>query len=142
MKEQKLSESFDLQKLRKLEGLTISDLSKITGASRTTIYSLENGGPVKDETIVQMASALLKSRRCERTQSDLERLLSTFRHSDLAQSANASVHDLHRIAREHMQTDTYFSIDEYRKMISLCEELIECFHTRIQEWSKIERDFE
>lgn len=142
MNDQKLSKNFDLQRIRKLEGLTISDLAKITGASRTTVYSLENGGPVKDETVIQMASALLKSRRCERTRSDLERLLGTFKHSELAQSTNASVHDLYRIARQHMQTDSYFSIEEYRRMIALCEELIGCFRARIEDWSNIEKDFE
>lgn len=58
--------------------LTISDLSRISGVSRTTIYALDRGEPVRRATVVRLLRALGQSKRCnpvwEQIRAELRRM--------------------------------------------------------------------
>jgi DNA-binding XRE family transcriptional regulator len=65
----------NLRALRLMCGASISDVQRLTGASRTTLYALEAGKHVRDTTAVRILKALAKSSKFAKAHADIEVLL-------------------------------------------------------------------
>ncbi len=131
----------NLENLRKKAGLTISELHKITGTSRTTFYNMKKGVAIKEETLIQIALKMRSSEKCQSIYIDLDQFLATYNAKALLNIDNVSFRKFSNTATQMMTSNAYVSEGEYRQLITVCEDLIKYFQKCIEERRKMDRDY-
>ncbi len=112
--------------LRKRANLSISELGRISGVSRTTLYAIEEGKPPRPNTAVKVLSAMMRDSRCQPIHDELMNEIERIgADTGLGVAIGDPFYSLERIANDLKQIGAGEPKTKYEQAIRTCAEITE-----------------
>jgi len=133
----------DLEMLRKGCGLSVTELHRLAGTSRTTIYALERGQSVRRDAVVPLLQAMHKHPKCSTVRTEVKRKLKqlgVFAHSpeaaeDLIEAMEDVAADLIGFSTELAIGQTFAELESVKSAAEELQAAVETLLAKINSHS-------